>query len=250
MKTIRKKKKDVKNKNNIKKSMIILIMLICTIVAMITYWIYAYHHKYGKFYFDEIKLVSYKIDDYLDIKGDIVYLKKVDENIIEEFTNKQQSIINSNNIVNVAITKGMYDNILSIMINYTIQKNNTIYDKVITLNIDLKNDKQLSNEELLSLANINYRNIATNIYNEFIKLPDDSTKKVKDIVTEEEMTAKELNEKSEKYIIRIREKLPEITNLYINDDKLYYSVELSEINKICYYTNNKLVNIKREIGKI
>ena len=64
------------------------------------------------------------------------------------------------------------------------------------------------------------------------------------------MTAKELNEKSEKYIIRIREKLPEITNLYINDDKLYYSVELSEINKICYYTNNKLVNIKREIGKI
>ena len=67
MKTIRKKKKDVKNKNNIKKSMIILIMLICTIVAMITYWIYAYHHKYGKFYFDEIKLVSYKIDDYLDM---------------------------------------------------------------------------------------------------------------------------------------------------------------------------------------
>ena len=39
--------------------------------------------------------------------------------------------------------------------------------------------------------------------------------------------------------------------LYIEDNTVYYTVDLSEIYKVCYYTNNKeLVNIKREIGKI
>ena len=103
---------------------------------------------------------------------------------------------------------------------------------------------------MLEKANTSYKNIATNIFDEFIKLPDDSNKTVTDTITEEKLKSSEFNKNSEKYIIRIREKLPEIMGIYIKDEKLHYSVELSEINKLCYYTNNKLVNIKREIGKI
>ena len=86
MKLKKKRKKDKQNKNNLQKSLLILTMIICITVAMITYWIYAYHHKYGTFYFDDIKLVSHKISDYLDIKGDMVYLKNTDSSIIEDFT--------------------------------------------------------------------------------------------------------------------------------------------------------------------
>ena len=51
---------------------------------------------------------------------------------------------------------------------------------------------------------------------------------------DKKLTAKEFNENSEKYIIRIREKLPEVINLYIEDNKLKYNVDLEEIYKVCY----------------
>ena len=126
------------------------------------------------------------------------------------------------------------------------------YEEVLTLNIDLKKDKLLDNEDLLDRAGTSYKNIATDIFNENIKLPSDSNKIVIDSITEKELTVKEFNDNSEKYIIRIREKLPDIIKLYIEDNKVYYKVRLSEIDKVCYYTNkdNRLVNIKKEIGKI
>lgn len=250
MKTKKKRKEDTNYQDNMKKSILIFVMLFCIIIAMITYWIYAYHHKYGTFYFDNIKLVSYKINDYLETKGDVVYLKNIDENIINDFLVSQKNIIENNNVVSVDITKGLYKGILSIIINYTLYSidNN---EEVLTLNVDLKSDKVLSNDEILNMINVSYKSIATNIFNEYIKLPNDSNKIIKDRVTDKELTVEEFNSDSEKYIIRIREKLPEIIKLYIEDNSVYSIVELSEINKVCYYTNDeKLVNIKREIGKI
>lgn len=251
MKIRKKRKKDIIYNHNIRKSLLILIMLISIIIAMITYWIYAYYHKYGSFYFDDIKLVSYKISDYLDIKGDIVYLKNINEKIANDFTKKQEEIINNNNIINVDITKGLYDDILSVMINYTIYNNESNYEEVITLNIDLKNDKLLENDDILNMAGKSYKGIATDIFNEYIKLSDDSNAKIIDTITEKELTSQEFNSNSEKYIIRIREKLPDVIKVYIQDNKVYYIVRLSEINKLCYYTNKDiLVNIKKEIGEI
>ena len=252
MKLRKKRKKDTNYKLDLKKALLILTMLICTIIAMITYWIYAYHHKYGSFYFDDIKLVSYKISDYLDTKGDVVYLKNMNQDIIDDFTNSQQNIINNNNVISVDITKGLYNSIFSLMISYTINYSTNNYEEVLTLNVDLKNDKVLSNDELLEKVGTNYKSIATVIFNENIKLPSDSSQTVTDAITEEVLTASEFNANSEKYIIRIREKLPDIIKLYIEDNKVYSVVKLTEIDKVCYYTNisNRLVNIKREIGKI
>ena len=124
-------------------------------------------------------------------------------------------------------------------------------EKVLTLNIDLRNDKLFSNDELLNKVGTSYKDIATSIFNEYIKLPSDYSNFVTDAITDKKLTAKEFNENSEKYIIRIREKLPEIINLYIEDNKLKYNINLEEIYKVCYYTNtNKLVNIDKELGQI
>lgn len=251
MKLRKKRKKEQNNKKNLTKATIILTMLICIIIAMITYWVYAYNHKYSKYDFDDTKLVSHKIKDYVEVKGDLVHLKNISNTIIEDFENKQNNIL-KNNITNIEIKKGLYSNILSIVIRYTILNNKNNYEEVLTINIDLQNDRILDDEDLINMSNSNYKIIATNIFNNNIKLPSDSQKNVIDSITEKELTAKEFNDNSEKYIIRIREKLPDIMNLYIEENKLYGIVKLSEIEKVCYYTNSndKLVNIKIEIGKI
>lgn len=247
MKLKKKRKKDLKNKYNIKKAILILVMLISVIIAMITYWIYAYHHKYGDLD-NDMNLISYKVSDYLEIKGNIVYLKNINENIINTFTETQQNILLDNEVVNTEITKELYKEILSVMVNYTISNN---MEEVLTLNVDLRNDKLFSDEELLNKVGTNYKTIATNIFDEYIKLPSDYSNYVTDAVTDKKLTAKEFNENSEKYIIRIREKLPEIISLYIEDNKLKYNIDLEEIYKVCYYTNtNKLVNIDKELGQI
>ena len=251
MKLRKKRKKDKNNKYDLIKTLLILVMLICIIIAMITYWIYAYHHKYGSFYFDDTKIVSYKISDYIEVKGDILYLKNINKDIIKDFTDKQENIINNNNILSIDITKGLYDNILSVMISYTIYENTNNYEEIITINIDLKNNKVISNDELLNTVGSSYKKIATDIFNENIKLPSDLNKIVIDSITEKELTTYEFNSDSEKYIIRIREKLPDVIKLYIEDNTVYSVVRLLEIDKVCYYTNiDRLINIKKEIGKI
>jgi len=247
MKLRKKRKKDLNSKYNMQKSILILTMLICIIIAMITYWIFAYHTKYGDLD-NNINLLSYKISDYLEIKGNIVYLKNIDESIINDFTELQQNTLFDNEVLNTDIKKELHKEMLSVMINYTLSNNE---EKVLTINIDLRNDELFSNDELLDIIGVNYKKIAKDIFDEYIKLPSDYSGVVRDAITDTELTAKQFNENSEKYIIRIREKLPEIINLYIEDNKLNYNVDLVEIYEVCYYTNtNKLVNIDKELGQI
>ncbi len=247
MKIKKERKKDKVNNYNIKKSILILTMIMCTIIAMITYWIYAYYNKYGKFYFDD-KIISYKIEDYIDVKGNMIYIKKVSDEINTDFVSRETSIINDNKVISTDIKKGIYGNILSLIVTYTFDNNK---EEVLTLNINLKKGSVVTNDELLEKARYSYKNIATDIFNEYIRLPDDYNMKVIDSITKEEMTARKLSGSSEKYIIRIREKLPEIINLYIDNNKLNYVVNLGEIYEVCYYSDDNIsVNIEKEIGKI
>ena len=145
----------------------------------------------------------------------------------------------------MTITKGIYKEILSLKINYILQNN---IEEVLTINIDLRNKKEISNEDILNKIEKNYKELAEDIYNNYIKVED--SKKIIDIITDKELTGKELNENKEKYIIRIREKLPEVIKLYIKDNKVYYMVNIDEISKICYYTDKNIGYINKEIGKI
>lgn len=241
------KKKNKKDYSN-KRFILVFIMMLCLIISMSTYWVYAYHHKYGKNYYED-KFISYKVSDYVTIEGNYVYLKNISDDISNNFIRSQKEII-KNNIIDMTVTKGIYKEILSIKISYIINADLSNYEEVLTLNIDLRNKKVLNNDDILNKINVSYKEIATDIFNEYIKV--NNNQKVIDIITDEEMTGNEFNNNSEKYIIRIREKLPEVMRVYIDKEHVYYLVRKNEITKVCYYTNTdiNIGYINKEIGKI
>ena len=247
-----KKKKKVKSDNiDIKRLILVSVMSFCIIIAMITYWIFAYQNKYYS-KDDNKKIVSHRISDYVEVEGNVVHLKNISSEINDRFLEKQNEILNNNEIIDVDISKNLNNKILSIKISYVVYGDLANYEEIITLNVDLEKDEEIDNEKMLDIASSSYREIAIDIFNEYIRLPDDTEKEVVDAITGETLSAEEFNDSSEKYIVRIREKIPEIISIYMNDDIEYYVVRLSEIHKLCYRTNMDvaMAYIEREIGEI
>jgi hypothetical protein len=56
-----------------------------------------------------------------------------------------------NNVIDMSVTKGIYKDILSIKISYVLYGELSNYEDVITINIDLKNNKVLSNDDIYNM---------------------------------------------------------------------------------------------------
>lgn len=244
------KKKKGKN-SDYKRIILVGIMIICIIISMCTYWMFAYKNKYGYLHINK-RVVSSKLSDYIYTSGDVLYLKGIDSKINDDFLKRQRDIISNNMVIDTKIMNGIYDDILSIKISYVIYGELANYEEVITINIDLENDTVISNDALIDRVGSSYIDIANDIFDSYIKLPDDYDKMVVDAIDNREISASEFNSDSYRYIVRIREMLPSNINLYIDDNKVYYMVRKSEVNKVCYYTNMdiNMSYINREIGKL
>ena len=239
------------NTIDIRRTILISIMLFCIIMAMITYWIYAYYHKHYNYSIDN-KIISHRISDYLEVDGNLVYLKNITDDINNSFLKRQRGILDNNEIVDTNIDKNLDNKILSIKISYIIYGDLANHEKILTLNVDLESSSELGSQEMLDMASSNYKNIATDLFNEYIRLSGNTDKMMIDAITGEEMSSEEFNANGERYIVRIREKLPEIMSFYITDGTLFYTVKLQDLYKLCYQTNmdNATAYIKKEIGKI
>lgn len=242
------KKKVVKEDYNYRRLFLFFTMMLSIIIAISTYWIYAYKHKHP---YLEDTYINYKINDYVKIKGNVVHLEKIDNKISKDFLDRQNTIINNNKVIDTDITKTIYKDVLSIKISYILNGELSNYEEIIILNYDLKENKIIDNDDLLNRSTTTYKEIAESIFNKYIKLENNNIKII-DAITNEEMTGNEFNNNSEKYIIRIREKLPEVMRVYIDKEHVYYLVRKNEITKVCYYTNTdiNIGYINKEIGKI
>ena len=129
---MKKKKKGNNYQTDIKKLVLIFTMVMCIIAALITYWIYAYNHKYGKSYYGDDRVISNKVSDYTYMKGNILYLKNIDDDIGTSFVQKQTDFMKSNSVLNIDINKEINSDILSIKLKYTLPN----YEEVITLNVE------------------------------------------------------------------------------------------------------------------
>lgn len=231
---MKKKKRDNKI-NYVKYSMIFMVMF-CIIIAMTTYWIYAYNHKYGEY---KDTFIKYKIDNYTYVDGDIIYLKNISKEINNEFVDKQKEVLKGNNVY-TTIDKNIEKDILSIKISYVYSN----IRKAITFNYDLKEKKVLDNEMLLKYYNVTYSDIASDIFDNYIKLSGNGN--VTDAISDKEISYSDFNANRDKYIVRIREVIYDKVNLYINNG-LYYNINLDDIFKVCYYTDKKSGNIDKLI---
>lgn len=129
----------------------------------------------------ESKLNSYDIEvhiPYINIDN-----SKVEEynKEIEDFINKTNSVIesaNKNIIYTVEYVANVQDNILSLMIRSNLKEGSSAQRLIIqTFNYDLKNNKEITLEEILKLKNINKTAIQEKIKNEI----EIEQKKVEDL---------------------------------------------------------------------
>ena len=129
------------------------------------------------------------IEDYYvnDVTIKKVNFKNLDTSLIKDFTEKQDTNIKAiekliNNVLEDPVSKEQFkdidilednvwaqinDNILTVYQEYNVNLEMS-YTYLNTVNIDLKNKKVLSNEEVLNLANTDFSNLATEFFNKEI----------------------------------------------------------------------------------
>ena len=107
---MKKKKKVNIYKNDNRRFLLVLAMVISIVISMFFYWIYAYYHKYGSLpSYDNI--MHFNADYYVKVKGDMVYIENISDDINNDFLERQKNY-SDKEIMDVDIAKGIYDNIV------------------------------------------------------------------------------------------------------------------------------------------
>lgn len=200
------------------------------------------------------------IEDYYvnDVTIKKVNFKNLDTSLIKDFTEKQDTNIKAiekliNNVLEDPVSKEQFkdidilednvwtqinDNILTVYQEYNVNVEMS-YTYLNTVNIDLKNKKVLSNEEVLNLANTDFSNLATEFFNK--EIADNKSEYIfrksasKECNTNDVVTKKELTEQKDTYIKLIKDNLDSVIYSYIKDGKVHY--KYAEVSVKLLYQN-------------
>jgi len=192
---------------------------------------------------------EYNATDYI-ILEDVVFnsrvstkkvkLKNLDDNITKDFYEQQNNVINSIHAYDSEEFNAEYklktfinSSILSII--YTIEETNAIGTcgtKMAVVNIDLANNKIISEKELLEKVGITYKSLVEEQYEKRLE----SWKKTNEYngfeIDYYDVTFADFRDNKEKYVNEGITKIPDIIYTYIQDGKIkydYYSILLDTL---------------------
>lgn len=205
---------------------------------------------------DDVQESSYDINDYIDLeKADFsfesdrvnvekVVFKNLDVSIVNEFYDEQNRFIDlaedsynyyaSINFEGISSENGIIaysdiwyqinGDILSVYYAFHFEEEIGDCVAIAVVNIDLKNNKLVSNEELLKLAGTNFEDIALNHYNNTLKNVKEceaSECRVQD-KDYNLITVDQFESNKDSYIKMITDGLEEVINCYIEDGVIKY----------------------------
>ena len=183
---------------------------------------------------------EFKAEDYIVLEdvsfNDKVSTKKVklnnlDDSLTKDFYQEQEEVIKSIHVSDSDVFNAEYDlkyflnnNILSVL--YSIKETNeigTCATKMAVANIDLENNKVISEEELLKKVNTSYNNIVDKYYNNELKNWEDRQN-----VDYYGVTFGDFKNNKSKYIDLGLEKISDVIYTYIENNQVKY--DYYEIN--------------------
>ena len=170
---------------------------------------------YTKYEKKESKINSYDLEvhiPYINIDNEVV--KKYNQKIEEIFANKARNILGSENkniIYNVEYVANIYDGILSVMVKSNLKEGSNAQKVVIqTYNYDLRNNKEITIDEMLKIKGMDKQLVQN---------------KINDEISEEEKKLEDL--KNLGYNIYTRDTSSDMYDLenasefYVTEDTLY-----------------------------
>ena len=137
---------------------------------------------YTKYEKKESKINSYDLEvhiPYINIDNEVV--KKYNQKIEEIFANKARNILGSENkniIYNVEYVANIYDGILSVMVKSNLKEGSNAQKVVVqTYNYDLRNNKEITIDEMLKIKGMDKQIVQNKINDEI----SEEEKKVEDL---------------------------------------------------------------------
>lgn len=217
------------------------------------------------------KFVTYNVKDYIetapivfnnysDVYSNInvskITFKNLDNDLTKTFENEENELIDyinkyynelkkeedytSDNAVNTLIKTQVNSTILSVFyeMDFKLQSTNRSY--VITLNIDLKTNKVLTTEDLLSKYNYSKEYIAEKIFNDDVLIGINDA--VIDKNTNISLTRSDIEKNKNEYVQRITDDFNNIIKVYIENNSLVLVYNKKDLNDLFFENayNNEL----------
>lgn len=137
---------------------------------------------YTKYEKKESKINSYDLEVHIPyINIDNEFVKKYNQKIEEIFANKARNILGSENkniIYNVEYVANIYDGILSVMVKSNLKEGSNAQKVVVqTYNYDLRNNKEITIDEMLKIKGMDKQLVQNKINDEI----SEEEKKVEDL---------------------------------------------------------------------